>query len=219
MREAWATDASRAEQRAQLAGDELVKRGLPRDPAPAVEGEQTSLFTVLSDDEAAQLDQNLAPADPAQQILEIAVDPREPYLIADAVRGGTEASELSSEEPAMSVDPAQGSMFEAAPTPADVAAERLLRDPAGEQTVDGPTVREARRQAEILTNLNAQRAARRRDPITEWQRERAQQAESIEQGRDRRDQGIERNQTVERDRALDRDRLVEAGPDIGLDFD
>ncbi|MHA6797423.1 hypothetical protein ACVGVM_28510 (plasmid) [Pseudonocardia bannensis] len=44
MREAWAVDAARAEQRAQLAGDELEKRGLPRDLVPTAAGEQAALF-------------------------------------------------------------------------------------------------------------------------------------------------------------------------------
>ncbi|MCF7547312.1 MobF family relaxase [Pseudonocardia sp. WMMC193] len=218
VRETWATDAARAEQRAQLAGDELVKRGLPRDPAPSIEGEQTSLFTVLTADEAAELDQSLAPADPAQQVLDVAIDPREPYLTAEPA-SGTEPVAPTLEEHGMSTDPAQEPIFEATPTAADVAAGRPLREPTPEQTADGLTVGQARRQAEILTDLNAQRGARLPDPVAEWQRERTRRAETVEHDRDRRDQGIERNETVERAHSQERERLVETGPEIGLDYD
>jgi hypothetical protein len=60
----------------------------------------------------------------------------------------------------VTVDPNQEPIFEATPTAADIAAARPLRSTPEEHPVDpdAVTVREARRQAEILADLNAHRA-------------------------------------------------------------
>ena len=219
VREAWGVDAARAEQRAQLAGDELERRGLPRDPAPTATGEQTALFTVLSSEEAVELDRGLARVDPAQLTLAVTDEAQQPHLVAEPVRDAADAT--IGEEDTVSVNPAQQAIFEATPAAADVAAARPLRDCGPEQQPDrdAVTVREARRQAEILIDLNAHRAQARHDLVADWQRERAHQAKTLEQDRARRDRGLDRSPAAERERTQEREELVHSGPELGVDFD
>ncbi|MCE0768691.1 relaxase domain-containing protein [Pseudonocardia kujensis] len=219
-REAWAVDAARAEQRAQLAGDELEKRGLPRDLAPMRSGEQTALFRVLTPEEAAEPDRGLALADRAQLTLEGSEPVREPYLVAEPAHRRAAEDLAILEEDTASIDPAQEPIFEATPSASDLAAARPLREAEQGQRPDREpvTVREARRQAEILADLNAQRASAGQDPVAEWQRERAQRAETLEQDRERRDQVPDRDLKADRGMTREHEQLVDAGPEMGLNF-
>jgi hypothetical protein len=121
----------------------------------------------------------------------------------------------------VTVDPNQEPIFEATPTAADIAAARPLRSTPEEHLVDpdAVTVREARRQAEILADHNAQRARAASDPVVQWQRRRAERAGTLEQERQRRDQGLDRDLSADFRLDLAREQAVDAGPEIGLGFD
>nr|WP_239028453.1 MobF family relaxase [Pseudonocardia acidicola] len=161
-RDQWFRDAAPARTRYEMAGDELVRRGLPRDPQPTV-GEQTELFGVVEPDEtpARQRGRDVEPND-TQLRLDLDLDrgdetvADEPVVVvrapaqgepAPGQEAGRDQHEHTGPRPTRSaqdlddeslrrevVDENQVEFFAAAPAVADVAAAGPLRGEPGAVT-------------------------------------------------------------------------------------
>ncbi|GJF01431.1 hypothetical protein PSD17_03950 [Pseudonocardia sp. D17] len=177
-RQAWAQAAVFVDQRAQLAGEELERRGLARDLASGG-GEQTSLFEIVDDADEA-------PTRKTETQLDLDLDLGAPVLVREPAPAA--ALELEEGDQGRAQDPAQLAAFVAVPTAADIAAAQPLRAPAtdGEPEI---TVGDARRQVEILAALRGQEPTR---GVEGWKHHRDEQlGVDPEQDRRRRDQGID----------------------------
>ncbi|MGE0170986.1 hypothetical protein [Nocardioides sp.] len=185
--------------RADLAGDELERRGLPRDVGTPA-GAQAELFGVVEPDVRERPDKE------RRAERELVVEP------GHELRGGIPSSELARTHV---VPEGQQMLFPAAPLAADVAAAQALRTSPnpiadrGRSREDEPAVSvgDARRTAEVSARLRTERAARTRT----WQAQRTSSTTEAELDRAYRDQ-------AEREApALDRSlRAAEhAGPSLG----
>ncbi|MGE0346580.1 MAG: MobF family relaxase [Gemmatimonadales bacterium] len=214
-REAWAAAAVFAEQRAQLSGDELVRRGLDRDPQPPA-GEQTALFAI------ADPDTKVDPERGRDTQLELDLDDGRLQVLVPEVQPEPAASEPAATVDAVEVDPDQFTLFPTRPAAADIAAARPLRE-HGVDDDEPITVGQARRQAEILAELRTGRPADPAETLERWQQERTATATEHEVDRDRRDQGLDAQQDLQAGRDVSPARTagaaVEAEPELGLDWD
>ncbi|MGE3661761.1 MAG: MobF family relaxase [Pseudonocardia sp.] len=178
-RQAWAAAAVFVDERAQLAGEELQRRGLARDLSPAP-GDQTSLFTIVDDADEGQTRK-------VEPQLDLDLDLGAPVLVREPAPALAQAVAVEREEAGQ--DPAQLAAFVAIPTVTDIAAAQPLRAPTaeGEPTI---TVGDARRQVEILAALRGQE--RTFGDVEGWKHGRDEQlGVDPEHDRRRRDQGVD----------------------------
>ena len=221
----WAERAEAARLRDQLAGDELQRRGLPRDIQP-VAGEQAELFKIVDADEAT-VDTAQERKDRDQLSLDLDLDDGhdEPVQV---IRTPAESAAVEPEAEVAGteiVDENQTALFAVEPSPADVAAAQPLRTdekPGGTaQVVPGDqqpvTVGEARRQAEVLAALRAEIADRteNEEAVRGWRHGRDVTDQQVETERVRRDQAERHGHRVERQQGVDLDRGPELSRGLG----
>lgn len=226
-REDWRAAAEPLRVQADLAGDELERRGLPRDPVPPV-GEQTELFRV--DEHAGRH----APSEQRQpglnhsageSITTVGPDGRSDQPKRDARPACTPGHELRSSTTSAALvrtelPEGQAQLFPVEQATRDLAAAQPLHARTDATSAvarqaqpdhAGVSVGEARRRAEVGARLCAERERRGHQVLRTWRSHRAGQSTQSELDRTRRDQGEYDSPTVDHARSH---RLDRTGPGL-----